>query len=408
MANSLSEETTIGVRPSLGLSKHRAPGATNIAILYALEALARATLATVIPLQALAILGDAQKVSVLFFVVSLSGLVGAFAVPGMLGRTSRRLIYGLGAGLLVFTPLLLATGTLAGQVVGMMIQAFAVVCLNICLTLYVMDHIRSPELSRSEPLRMFYSAGAWTAGPLLGVWLGSEVARWAPYALSAAFGLALFGYINWLRMSEAPVPIRPTRPTERRRTPMVNLHRFFSQPRLSLSWLITMGRSAWWVLFIIYAPIYAVTSGLGEIVGGLIVSLGTGFLFMMPVWGWILRRFGLRRLYMGGFLTTGLASIGAGVASGVPWLGAMLLVGAAFFMVSLDAGGNILFLRAVRPSERPEMTPVFGTSRDFAMMATPGVFSMVLWVAEMSAVFVVGGLAVSGLAYLSRYIPRRM
>lgn len=405
MVNSFPGETALALRAPLGLRGARSPGAVNLAILYALEAMARATLVTVIPLQALAILGDAQKVSLLFFVVSLSGLVGAFAVPGLMRRTSRRLIYGLGAGLLVFTPFLMATGTLSGLVSGMMIQVFAVVCLGICFNLYVMDHIPRPEFSRSEPLRMFYSAGAWMVGPVLGAWLGSEVSRWAPFALSAVFALALVAYIQWVRLSETRPRVRLGAP---RRTPMVNLQRFFSQPRLVLSWLITMGRSAWWVMFFIYAPIYAVTSGLGEIAGGLMVSLGAGFLFLMPLWGRILRRFGLRRLYLAGFLAAGLATMGAGVAYGVAWLGAFLLVGAAFSMVSLDAAGNILFLRVVRPSERPEMTTVFGTSRDFAMMATPGVFSVLLRTFELSAVFLAGGLAMVGLAALSRRIPRRM
>src|SRR3546814_9108732 len=102
------------------------PGAPVFAIMFTLESLARATLATVIPLQAYAILKDARDVSALYFGVGVIGLAGSFTLPLLIRRFRRRWVYSMAAGLTIVAALLLATGTLAGQISGMLLRAFAV------------------------------------------------------------------------------------------------------------------------------------------------------------------------------------------------------------------------------------------------------------------------------------------
>jgi hypothetical protein len=92
---------------------------------------------------------------------------------------------------------------------------------------------------------------------------------------------------------------------------------------------------------------------------------------------------------------------------GAPILGAATLVAAAFCAEIIDGAGNTLFLRAVHPFERSEMTAVFVSYRDFSQFAPPAVFSVVLSVFELPAVFMVGGIMMLGMAGLCRYIPRR-
>src|SRR5262249_22196722 len=150
-------------------------------------------------------------------------------------------------------------------------------------------------------------------------------------------------------------------PVTRRRhgktlNPMRYLPRFFAQPRLRLAWALSLGRSAWWSTFQIYAPIYAVESGLGAEIGGIILSIGLGWMWTVPIWGWAGRRWGLRRLLFFAYAGTGVTSVLAAVAMGVPWLGAMLLVLAALAAETIDGAGNSLYLRAVHAHERSEMT----------------------------------------------------
>src|SRR3546814_12740530 len=77
-------------------------------------------------------------------------------------------------------------------------------------------------------------------------------------------------------------------------------------------------------------------------------------------------------------------------------------------MSAIDAGGNMLFLFSVRRHERAEMTTVYSTYRDVADIVPPGLFSVLLRVFELPAVFVVGGAVTFALALLTRRIHPRL
>ena len=90
-----------------------------------------------------------------------------------------------------------------------------------------------------------------------------------------------------------------------------------------------------------------------------------------------------------------------------PDAGAIALVAAAVVTGIIDGAGNLPFLRAVHPWERPEMTTVFSTYRDMALLAPPGIFAVLLKVFALPAVFVASASFMVVLAVLSRYLPRR-
>jgi len=394
------------VRHPIWIRRLGAPGAEAFAILFALESFARAILATVIPLEALELLGRGDQVSLLFFLVSAIGLCGSFSVPWFVRRTARRWVYTAGALLLVVAGVFLAQDTLTGQFLGMASRVLGVVAMTICISLYIMDSIPRRDLGRAEPMRLFYSAGAWTAGPALGVFLRTEVAESAPYVVSAVTGLVMLGYFWFLRLGDRPEIGPPMQ--ARVPGPLRNLRRFLAQPRLRLAWLIAVGRNAWWAMFFIYTPIYAVQSGLGEVAGGVIVSLGTGLLFLMPIWGWCVRRFGIRRILVSAFGCGGVLTLAVAAGMDTPWLAAVFLLAAAFSMTVMDAAGNMPFMLAVRPSERARMTSVYATYRDMAELAPPGLFSVLLRAFDLGAVFVVGGASVLMLAGLCRRMHPRL
>jgi MFS family permease len=320
-------------------------------------------------------------------------------------RIRRRWVFTLGAVETVLAAMLLATQTLPGLIAGMVLQVFAIASLEITLNLYVLDHIPRRELGEFEPMRVFFMASAFTIGPWLGVYLETNVARWAPFALAGASAVVSLGYFWFLRVTEdvAVAPMRRPPPN-----PVRYLPRFFGQPRLRLSWVLAVGRSGWWSMFFVYAPIYAVTANLGEVMSGLIVSLGTASLFVVPLWGWVGRRYGVHRLLIVGYAAGGLATVAVAFAADVPWLGAAILLCAAFATGSIDGAGNLPFLRAVHPFERAEMTTVYATYRDAAQLVPPGVFSLLLKIFDLPAVFLAGGGALLVMAHYARYLPRRL
>ncbi len=158
-----------------------------------------------------------------------------------------------------------------------------------------------------------------------------------------------------------------------------------------MAWSVATGRNVWSSIFYIFTPVFAVKSGLGELAGGLIVSLSTGTLFLMPLWGWLVRRSGLRTVFIDGLAASGCLHVGVALSFNTPGLGAALLVAAAVAMVVLDACGNRLFFAAVRANERANMTAVYGTFRDVADLVTPGGMGLVLRLFELPAVFALGG-----------------
>jgi len=393
------------VRHPVGLQTVPVPGAGTFARLFAVESLARSLLSTVISLQALSLLGDARDVSVLFTSVGLAGLTASLFIPRIVHRLGRRWVFTLGAGLLIATAAALATLTISGQSAGMLMRGFGAACLSIVSSLYILQYIRRHDLTRSEPLRLQVSAAAWTLGPATGVWIYQAFGPGWVYALSAATSVALLAYFWVLRLREDS-PIRPA--TQAPPDPIRNIRRFISQPRLRLAWVITFGRSSWWVFFFIYAPIYMVQSGHAAIAGALLVSAGNAMLFVSPLFGRLALRHGIRRVLRVAFFCCGIFTALCAAFFDQPLLVAAFLVTGAVCCVALDALGNIPFLRSVRVHERAQMTSVFRTYIDMSELVAPGLFALLLSFFDLRSVFLAAGAAMFVFAYLSGYLPRRM
>jgi hypothetical protein len=135
----------------------------------------------------------------------------------------------------------------------------------------------------------------------------------APFVVAASAAAILLILFWSLRLGESSVltPMRRSPPC-----PLRYLRRFFAQPRLTLAWTLAAARSSWWSMFYVYAPIFAVTAGLGVEIDGIITSIGTGWIWLVPLWGWVGRRSGLRRLLQAGYAAAGVLSVFAAAAFG--------------------------------------------------------------------------------------------
>jgi MFS family permease len=301
---------------------------------------------------------------------------------------------------------LLATHTLAGQATGMFLRIFGTACLNITLSLYIMEHIRKQDLVKSEPLRLALSTASWTIGPYLGVFLYERYGPWSPFALSILAAALLLVVFWYLRLQELIIRPAITAPPN----PLRNIGRFIAQPRLRLAWLIAFGRSCFWSTFFIYSPLLMIAAGLGGKAGGLLISIGNMALITAVPFGRLAQRIGVRRVIAWSMAVLGVVSILAGFSgTSAPWLaGAFLLLGAVAG-AALDGVGGIPFLRAVRSRERAEMAGVYRTFIDMSDLLPTLVFSIVLLVFPIGAVFVVLGLWLAVVAALSwKYLPRSL
>lgn len=373
--------------------------------LFGFSSLAQAILLTVVPLEALHLLGTARAVTLLYVGTGLVAVLGRFSIPYLVRLIQRRFVFTLGTLSLAGSSVLLAFDQLPMLAAGLVLSTFAFACIEITSQLYLLDNISRQALKHFEPMRIFASAGPWTIGPWLGVYLQQNATFAAPFAIAAMAAAGLLILFWTLRLSENALFTATRRPTP---SPVRYLHRFFAQPRLRLAWTLAAARSSWWSMFYVYTPIFAVTAGLGAQVGGLVVSIGTGWIWLVPFWGWVGRRYGLRRLLQAGYAAAGILSITAALAFGVPWLGATLLALAALGTETIDGAGNLLFLRAVHAYERAEMTTVFVSFRDVSQVGPPVVCSLLLSVFPLGSVFVAGGAMMLASASLSGHVPRRL
>lgn len=383
------------------------PGVLVFAMLFFVEAMARASLATVIPLQSYELLKEPRYVSYLGFGLGGLGLLAGMLVPLLIRGISRRWTYTLGALLLIAAAGFLAQQTVAGQITGMAVRNLGALCLNISLVLYIMDYVRRHEFVRNDSTRMTFSMVAWTVSPYLGVWLYEHVGPDATYAWSAGWACLLIGLFWYLRMSEGGVIVPARKPPE---NPFHFVPRFISQPRLMLAWSIAFGRSAFWSTLFVYGPILMKKTGQGADAAGLLISASQVLLGTALLWGRFAGWAGLRTSIPLSFLGMFVCMILAGaMGEQAPLLAAGVLVLASFFCTGLDAVGGVPYYRAVRARERAPMTAVYRTYLEFGDLVPNLVYGILLLWLPLSSVFVADGIACLAFAWVCwRYLPKGM
>lgn len=377
---------------------------TSFAAYFFIQNLPRGMLLSVIPLQAYALMGNAQDTSVLLFAVSVGGIVAALTLPLLIRRIGLYPAYLFSCAMMILSACLMMLEQLWLFSAGLFCHVFAIAAAEVTLSMYVMGRIARAQMTSFEPLRVFFNVTALTLGPFLGVYLESQVLHQLPFICSVVFMLVAVIWFRRLALQHTRIAATRARSVN----PLRYLPRYFSQPRLRLAYGLVLARSGWWTMFIIYVPIYATQSGLGELTGAALVSIGTAWTLTVPFWGWVARHYGVRRLMMLGFSTSSVLTLLAYLVIDLPTIAAVLLVICALGATMLDGVGNVLFFRAVRSGERAQMTAVFVTYRDAGQLLTPGLFAVLLSFFALPVVFSTAALWMAASAWFCRFIPRRL
>lgn len=368
-----------------------APGVRGFAVLSGCEAWARGMLISVFPLAMYRALGDAALVSAVYFAVGIASLAVSLLVPWLNRVVPRRVIYMVSC-LTYIAGAVLATQGGGAIVAALLMTTAGTASIFVCHNAYVLDYIARVELGRNETLKLLYSAAGWTVGPVLGVALWTV---WAPgvFLLSGLAEIAMLAAFLHMRLGNGKLIVRARAPAA---NPLSFVGRFFAQPRLVAGWAFAVIRSCGWWVYVVYLPIFAVERGLGEAVGGAMLSASNAMLFLAPfMLRWSQRR-SLRSAVRAGFLAAALFFALAGPAALLPPVAIACLAAGSFFLVVLDMTGGLPFLMAVKPSERTEMSAVYASFRDVSGVATPGVAWLVLLALPVEGVFVAAGAALFG------------
>ncbi|MGO1117436.1 MFS transporter [Rhodovibrionaceae bacterium A322] len=378
-------------------------GVRSFAVLSGTEAIVRGVLISVMPIAMYRAFQDSSLVSELYFGIGVFSMIWGLFVPWLTRYIPRRWLYTCGVLTYIASAVLAVLGESQMIAVALLMNMMATVTVFICLNAYVLDYVGNKELGRCETLRMFYSAISWTAGPAGGVFL----MQWwepAPFVVAGVAAVILLIVFWWLRLGNGKQISRAKAPAL---NPLAFLGRFFVQPRLVAGWLFAVFRSCGWWVYVVYLPVYAIESGLGENVGGTALSISNAMLFATPLMlKWAQRR-SVRRVVRIGFLFSGLAFVVASGLADFPWLAIAVLMVGVIYLVLLDIYGGLPFLMAVRPPERTEMSAVYSSFRDFSGVLTPGVAWLVLLVFPLSGVFAAAGLGLlASWAIAGRLHPR--
>ena len=262
------------------------------ASLFTVAVLPRSLLVSVIPIEALVLLNNVQAVSLVYFISGIASILFSLVIPILASRFRARGLLILGAIAAIATAFLLNSHQIYLFVIGMMLYTASANMVEIALTLFIMQVVPRREIQRFEPMRVFFMVIGFLIGPWLGIVLREQISASSPYLLSGIVAVLTIVFMLLLQLHRLPQDTSRAIPSN----PVRYVQRFSAQPRLRLAWALAVGRASWWSMFFIYAPLYAVTSGLGEIIGGAIVSAGVGTVLTVHFWGWIGRRYGLRRM----------------------------------------------------------------------------------------------------------------
>jgi len=391
--------------PLFWLRPTRKPGAGAFAALFALDSMARATVVTVLYLQAKDLGLPDRHITLLTNVASLSSLIFSFLAPLLMQRFRRRWVYTAGILLGMAATVSLGTASMTGEVTALILRAMSSVAINIGLMLYVMDFIPRHQMIRSEPLRLFSSCLPWGLGPWIGVELYKHFGVEATSALSFIAYACLMVYFWYLRLSDNPAVAAATKPPP---NPFANLKRFVSQPRLLLGWCIAFGRSAWWSMFFVYPTLYLRNHQVDDSWTGALTGAGNLLLLLTLPIGWMAQKTGIRRPIVTAFLCAGGLTLLTSVTWSVVPLTALLFLGGAVFVVALDALGNIPFMRAVRSYERPQMTALFRTYIDLGDLLPGLVYLTLQGYFDLRSVFIASGLLTLSAGLVASRLPKRM
>ena len=366
-----------------------APSVRGFAMLAGFEAVARGILISVYPVAIYNALKDAALISSIYFCIGVVSLLVGLLVPFLNRFVPRRWMYGVGASGFVISAGLAVTGQPQMIVASLVLNSLATVTTFVCFNAYVLDYIARVELGKCETLRMFYSALGWTVGPVLGVVLWS-IWQPAPFVVSAIAAACMLVVFLYMRLGNGKLITRARKAPP---NPLSFLGRFFEQPRLIAGWLFAVIRSCGWWAYVVYLPIFAVENGLGDQLGGVLLSFTNAALFLSPMMLRWMQAGSIRRSVRTGFMACGMLFALAGFVADLPLATIALLFCGSFFLILLDICAGLPFLMAVKPSERTEMSAIYSSFRDVSGIATPGIAWLILLAAPISGIFVAAGAA---------------
>ncbi|MEM7070132.1 MAG: MFS transporter [Pseudomonadota bacterium] len=396
----------MAVRPLIRMPmSYASPSGSMLAFLYAIENLGRAMLATTLALFGLEVMGSTQDMSLALFGSSVISLIFMLCSGILIRLLSRKIVFTLGC---VFTLIAMSCYLLETPLsffIGSAFRACAGGFTLICISLYTLDFIPKDKMPKAESRKILFSGLVWVCAPGIGTWMWVEIDHNLPFIITAIIALMNLTIFWWLRIREVD---QIKKPNAENLNIFKNLINYISNAHMRVAYLIAVCRSAAWVVFFTYGPIYILETGISKEWIGFIMGFITSFLVLSPQFLKFAQKIGIRLTIIYAFITGGvLLSIIGLIPKPTIWAFGLFFL-ASLCMDMLDVIGNLPFLRTVRQNIRVEMTSVFSTWREFSFTLTPGIGSILLIFLPVQGVFLALGTAFIITGFITTKMPVRI
>ncbi|MEM9202209.1 MAG: MFS transporter [Actinomycetota bacterium] len=377
----------------------------DLARLGGLEGFSRSLTVTVLPLAVLDALGSKAAVSNAYFAGSLLAFCATLNVGRFEQLIARRWVLTIAmTGMVLANVLVVSVDgpslALAVSLVNTSSAIFAVL-----IALFIMEYIGKRELARNESRRMIHNGVAWGIGPLISVWLYTDVAEWTPFALAGLCSCATLAYFWWLRIGPNAALSAPREPAP---SPLANIPRYFRQRYLRIAYVITLVRGTFWASLFVYAPLYILEAELPSMLTGGLVSIVAALLLASPLTLRAVDMTSTKTVMIAGFVLIAASLLALAAIGPAEPVGVVFWVTGALGASWLDVLGNIPFMRTVRPRERTAMATVFSSWRETSAVVAPGLGALVLVVAPFWVYYVVVAAMALATAMYVTYLPARI
>lgn len=378
---------------------------TGLARLAGIDGFARSIMIGVLPLIALQAFGSKDIIAALYFASSLFTLVFTMNIGLLELLLRRRMLMVLSGLLLIGSVLFFYTSSASFFALGVGMRAAGASIFAVCMSLYVMDHIAKADMTRNESLRMCYTGATWLIGPSLGIWLFENGNTTIVFGLAILASLATLAYFMRLPLGNASAALTTKQQSQ---NPLRLAAHFARQPRLRISYWITLSRACFWVTLFVYGPIYIVEAALPLWISGILLSAVSGLLLFSPIVQRLADRFGTRQILIVSSTLVGGSSVALGLLGEPQPIGLLFWTTGAIGTAAMDVLVNIPFMRMVRPRERTEMTTIYTTWREGSSLLTQGLIFLTLLVAPFWVFYLLLGLMQFSCAICTSFLPRRL
>lgn len=397
----------MAVRPPLLRPVSQSENLTSLflGLLYGLENLPRAFVVTIISYDALRLMGSESNASYMLAFAAIGSLLVTLNSGRLIRLMSRKWVFTLAVVGLGMAGVLTMWGDPWLFTLGLFFRNAGAGLTLVILSLYVLDFVPQKDLVQAESRRMFFAGAVWLLAPTAGVFVWHAFGPAIAYLMTVPAAGLLLAVFWALRLREADnVDAEPTKARVNTREAM---RRYFNDPNLTIAYFIAVSRSVFYVSIFTYVPMYVVSAGLDEALGGYFISASTLVLFAGPFLTRFVPMVGVRRLIMCSFFIAAFCLIIAGnLTTNQAYFVFGLLLASTVSASVLDIVGNLPFMRLVKPEERTEMSVVFYTWRDLSFALTPLFGGFIISLGGIEAVFVVLGAMFCLMTGLTFALPR--